>query len=449
MFGLLKSISRIGISEGLSQAKRLQIELCNILCMLSFLICLFYFIVFLFTDSSVQSFIYLIGVTVSLIALFLNFKNKNTSAIVITITLATSLVFYTVVYAGFESQAHCLLTTLVLCSFIMFRNLKYSIICTVLICLLFIGSYYYVNTYGAINPESRLHFGEYFNYIFAIVASALLSFIVIREVEDYITKLESSLDLNEKRNEELETMNMKIENQNKNLELFTSVASHDLRTPLRNVSGFIGLINRRLNGQDPKVDEYINYTQKGVKQMEELINSITYLNRINHDDLEETKSIDLNELCINMLQDLNIQFFPGLSVRYHNLHSLTGKESHFYNLFRNFIENAWKYNQNEERIVEISTQIQDDKLVLSFRDNGIGFDAMYKDQIFNAFERLHANDEYEGTGMGLFICKKIVNLYNGNIEVESVPGEGTTFRMRFPKSIIASKKEQRDLVASL
>ncbi len=438
MLKLLKRVSQIGIEEDYPSAQKLSYEVCNIICTLTLCISLFYAVLFLFTDYKSQAIFFCISICAALYTFYSTSKKRQLqSSIIITIN-SVLLINYTVVYAGFESQAHSILTTFVACSFLLYQNAKYAVISTVFISILFIASYYYVNTYGAINPDSRIYVGEYINYLFAIIGSAILSFILIREVKQYIYEIENSLRINELRNKQLEEKNSHIESQNQNLELFTSVVSHDLRTPLRNISSFVGLIKRKLNGSDQKIDEYVDYTQKGIDQMQELINSITYLNRLDLENGEEEQEIDLNELCQTLITNFNPTLFPDLVINYGDLPVIRAKYSHFYNVFQNLIENAWKYNDQEERVVKISSTYTDTEIKINISDNGIGIDKEYSEKIFNAFERLHSNSEYYGSGMGLFICKKTISLYDGNITLNSEENKGSTFSVSLPKTMLVA-----------
>ena len=438
MLKLLKRVSQIGIEEDYPSAQKLSYEVCNIICILTLCISSVYVILFLCSDYKSQSIMFCISMCAALYALYSTSKKRHLqSSIIITIN-AVLLINYTVVYAGFESQAHSILTTFVACSFMLFQKVKYAVASTIFISILFIASYYYVNTYGAINPDSRIYIGEYINYLFAIIGSAILSFILIREVKHYINEIENSLRINELRNEQLEEKNSQIESQNQNLELFTSVVSHDLRTPLRNISSFVGLIKRKLNGSDQKIDEYVDYTQKGIDQMQELINSITYLNRLDLENGEDEQEIDLNQLCQALNTNFNPTLFPGLVIKFDDLPTIKAKYSHIYNVFQNLIENAWKYNDQETKVVTISTQHRETMFEINISDNGIGIDKEYSEKIFNAFERLHSNSEYYGSGMGLFICKKTVSLYDGNITLISEDNKGSTFSISLPKTMLVA-----------
>jgi len=437
MLKLLKRVSQIGVEEDYPNAQKLSYEVCNIICLLTLLISSFYAVLFLFTPYKDQSIVFSISIVITLYTFYSTSKKRQLQSNIVVTANAVILVFYTVLYSGFESQAHCILTTLVVCSFMLFQNYKHAVVSTIIISLLFIFSYYYVNTYGAINPTSRIYPGEYINYLFAIAGSALLSYILIGEVKSYIDKIENSLRINEFKNKQLLEKNTYIENQNKNLELFTSVVSHDLRTPLRNISSFVGLIKRRLKGTDKKINEYVDYTQKGISQMQELINSITYLNRLDLENGEEEVDLDLNQLCHDVIKNFNPELFPGLIVNYSELPTIKVKYSHFYNVFQNLIENAWKYNHHDNRIVNISSKLTENYIELKISDNGIGIDKEYSEQIFNAFERLHSNSEYYGSGMGLFICKKTISLYEGTMRLGKEDMAGSTFLISLPINVLS------------
>jgi PAS domain S-box-containing protein len=221
---------------------------------------------------------------------------------------------------------------------------------------------------------------------------------------------------------------------NKELEQFAYVASHDLQEPLRTVSSFTGLLEKRYNDKlDERGKEYITFIIEGAFRMERIINDLLTLSRIGRINMERS-NIDCNDIIdkvVIMMHDSIKK--TDANITYNSLPTLNANETNLVQLFQNLIGNALKFHkEGDSPRINIAVQRNNNEWLFSVKDNGIGIDPKYFGKIFVIFQRLHNRQEYSGTGIGLSICKKIVESYGGRIWVESTVGEGTTFYFTFP-----------------
>lgn len=242
-----------------------------------------------------------------------------------------------------------------------------------------------------------------------------------------------------------------LERSNKELEQFAYVASHDLQEPLRMVTSYMQLIERRYRGKlDADADEFIAFAVDGANRMKMLINDLLTYSRVGTRG-KELVPTDSGAVLRRVLDDLQLAIGEsGATVTFDPLPMVLADAIQLAQLFQNLIGNALKFhNKNVAPVIHISThpalplpslgqhrggqgervceEARRGLTTFVVRDNGIGFDAQFSDRIFIIFQRLHTKEEYEGTGIGLAICKKIVERHGGRIWVESYPGQGSTF----------------------
>jgi PAS domain S-box-containing protein len=224
---------------------------------------------------------------------------------------------------------------------------------------------------------------------------------------------------------------------NAELEQFAYIASHDLRSPLRQVSSYVSLLDRRYGDKlDADARDFIAFAHDGAVRMDQLVVDLLEFSRVGR-NAKPVEPVALSEVvheaCANLHS--NIIDANGKVSIVGTLPVINGAASDLVRLLQNLIGNAIKYSLPERPpVVNISAVTRPMSNVLTVRDNGIGIEQIYHDTIFGVFKRLHTPDKYEGTGIGLAICKKIIDQHNGRIWVESKPGEGTAFHMEFPRS---------------
>ncbi|MCH2083158.1 MAG: ATP-binding protein [Saprospiraceae bacterium] len=232
-----------------------------------------------------------------------------------------------------------------------------------------------------------------------------------------------------KRQEEaLKKYTQELEISNQELERFAHIASHDLKSPLRNINSFVNLIERRLDlKKDPKLLKYLKFVTNSVSYMYSLIQDILEYSTLNHEKKIREQEVNLNSTIERIKETLAAQIEEGAHIKADPLPTLFANSSLLFQLFFNLIENGLKYNQHPTPEVKIRVYKEADFYQFSISDNGIGIDPKFNEQIFEMFSRLHVQTTYEGTGIGLAICKKIVHLYDGKIWMESELGKGTSF----------------------
>lgn len=225
--------------------------------------------------------------------------------------------------------------------------------------------------------------------------------------------------------------NLKLKNEE--LKQFAYVASHDLQEPLRMVSGYVQLLKRRYEGKlDSEADEFIRYAVEGSNRMQLLIDDLLAYSRIGTQS-GERDSVDSEKVLETVVSDLHFMISEyHADITHDPLPVIKGERSQLSELFLNLISNAIKFHGEAPPHVHVSAVREDTAWAFSVRDNGIGIDPKYFNRIFVIFQRLHTRREYPGTGIGLAICKKIVEHHGGQIRVESKPGEGSVFSFTIP-----------------
>ncbi len=240
-----------------------------------------------------------------------------------------------------------------------------------------------------------------------------------------------------KRSEQLLQESMKdLARINTELEQFTYVASHDLKEPLRMISSFAQLLEKQYKDKlDEGANDFIRFIIEGVVRMQDLINNLLKYSKIGKSSREFEK-VDLNNVLKDAIDNLKkIINETNAEVIYDSLPSLFVDKYQLLQVFQNLISNAIKFHGESPPLIHVSARPDNKHWVFSVRDNGIGIDSKDYERIFIIFKRLHTKDEYGGTGIGLAICKKIVEQYGGKIWVESEVGNGSTFYFSIPKEI--------------
>jgi signal transduction histidine kinase len=232
---------------------------------------------------------------------------------------------------------------------------------------------------------------------------------------------------------------------NCDLEQFAYVASHDLQEPLRMVAAYTQLLAERYRGKlDKDADRYIGYAVEGATRMQALLEDLLAFSRVGRNGFAP-KSIDAGVAVDEALKNLAIAVKENaVTVTRNNLPTVVADRVHLVQLFQNLIGNAIKFRGQQPPRITICAEKQGEEWAFSVSDNGIGIAPEHRDFIFRMFQRLHTRAEYPGNGVGLAICKKIVEQHGGRIWVESELGRGSNFRFTFPAAAADRdvKKEQ-------
>ena len=233
-----------------------------------------------------------------------------------------------------------------------------------------------------------------------------------------------------------EILKLKLEElarSNAELEQFAYVSSHDLQEPLRMITSYLQLLQRRYQGKlDDKADKYINYAVDGALRMQVLINDLLEFSRVTT-RAKEPEPTDSEFILNQTLSNLELYIRQNnASVSHDPLPEVIADSTQLAQVFQNLIINGIKFNSGARPRIHISSERKAKEWIFSVKDNGIGIDPQYAEKIFEVFKRLHNKEKYPGTGIGLAICKKIIELHGGRIWVESELDKGTIFYFTLP-----------------
>ena len=250
----------------------------------------------------------------------------------------------------------------------------------------------------------------------------------------------SDTDITERKRVEdaLSRLVSKLSAANRDLSQFAYVASHDLQEPLRMISSYLQLLSKRYSGHiDKDADEFINYAVDGANRLQRMIIDLLTYSRVGTRG-KLFANTDVGVVLGFALTNLEIAIEEAhAKITYSNLPTVKADEAQLLQLFQNLIQNAIKFRSNKPPVVHVSAERGDGEWIFSVKDNGIGIDPQYQDRLFVIFQRLHSAAKYPGTGIGLALCKRIVERHSGRIWVESELEKGSTFRFTIP-----DKKEE-------
>jgi signal transduction histidine kinase len=260
-----------------------------------------------------------------------------------------------------------------------------------------------------------------------------------QRILDEVAELERAHAMLDRRTRELERSNA-------DLEQFAYVASHDLQEPLRKVASFCQLLQRRYQGLlDERGEQYIEYAVDGAKRMQGLINDLLAFSRVGRNPGEHVV-VPAGELVDGALANLEVALsLSGGRVVHDDLPKVSAEPALLTAVFQNLVGNALKFHGEVPPEVRVTADRDGDDWVFSVRDNGIGIDAEYADRIFALFQRLHSRSAYPGTGIGLAMCRRIVEYHGGRIWLDTeTSGEGATFRFTLPARLERGGEEGDD-----
>lgn len=366
----------------------------------------------------------LANIAVELTAIFYAYRSRHDIARILTTFVFPTLMASNVIIHGGNFGETNIFFALGFTAFILYENHRRWQIASVLyISLLFAGSKLiaiqsqYDKTFE-INP-----YDEIITFPMTLLVIGLIILLYQKELQKQ-EQIKSQLI------QDLEKKNKETEQIFEELNQFTYIASHDLKTPLRTISSHLDLIHLHLSRQDyAAVDTDIRFAKLGAKQLYTLINDILEYKKVNQ-AIKEFTIVNLPELLLEVENNLGqlISAKKGV-ITYDELPQLHADQHEILTLFQNLLENALKYNETGNARVHIQYQHEGPHLIFDFADNGIGIDPEYHQSIFQFFKRLHTTATYEGTGIGLGLCKKICANYFGDIQVLTSTEEGTVFRV--------------------
>lgn len=272
--------------------------------------------------------------------------------------------------------------------------------------------------------------------------STWILFFQNKQKKRYNKKLEIKVS---ERTKHLETSNQKLSIANQELEQFAYITSHDLKEPLRNISSFSSLIERRIRQEKyDNLGEYLGFISQNTRQMHALIEDILAFSKIENVEAQ-SKTTSLAKIIENTKNDLHLLIKEKQGKIVFQDPNLTNESANILlpfqvsMIFKNLIENGLKYNQSPTPTIKIAHKITNNYHVFTFQDNGIGIDKDYHNKVFEMFKRLHHRGEYNGSGVGLAICKKVVQNIKGQLEILESSDAGTVFELKIPIKMESSQ----------
>lgn len=242
---------------------------------------------------------------------------------------------------------------------------------------------------------------------------------------------------------EIQLQNRRLQDSNEILHQFAYASAHDLKEPLRSIGSFTSIIAKRyLPLLPPEASEYMNFVTGGVKRMESLLSGLLEYSTIIAEDHTATKAFNVKSVLDDVIKNLHSKIVEkGATIECQNpaIYLLVNR-LHLIQLFQNLIGNALKFTSETPKIT-VSCVVQKEIILISIKDNGIGIKQEHGDKIFKLFQRLSRAPQYEGTGIGLTICKNIVEKHNGKIWFESEEGQGTTFFISLPVHLVQQNNQ--------
>jgi signal transduction histidine kinase len=258
-------------------------------------------------------------------------------------------------------------------------------------------------------------------------------FLIVRHAEKLLQGQEAKRKLAE---QALAEKAQDLQRSNSDLEQFAYVASHDLQEPLRMISSYAQLLAKRYKGKmDGDADDYFGFMVDGANRMQALIADLLVYARVDS-RAKEKQPTDCNAVLDRVRRDLTMAIQEsGAIVTIDPLPTIEADETQLAQLFQNLVGNAIKFRNGNAPEVRVSFEAQANDWLFAVKDNGIGIDPQFRERVFAIFQRLHTQADYSGTGIGLAVCKKIVERHGGKIWLESEVGKGTTFLFTVPRKL--------------
>jgi signal transduction histidine kinase len=342
-------------------------------------------------------------------------------------------------------------------------GIRWGVIWMIVILVTFTSVYVYGKSHPSIN--NFINSDDYYFLSYSALSLFVFGFLyifersqtkVLEELADKNILLEEQKKEISAQSDALKLKDEKLQKSNADLQNFAYSASHDLKEPLRMIGMYTQLLQRRIAPTlDERSEEYMFYMTDGVKRMQKLLDDLLLYSRLGKND-NDIQDIDVNQTLLMVILNLTATIKETNTVIVASkLPTICASSTEMMQLFQNMIANAIKFRRADvaPEIMILHTENEKEHTI-TLKDNGIGIKEEYKEKVFNIFTKLHSTSQYEGSGIGLATCKKIVEELGGRMWLTSTEGVGTTFYFTFPKNLIKKKAvlieivEQEDLVSS-
>ncbi len=420
----------IGVHEGLSSAKRSTLRTYNAILLFTLIALLSTLITNLVTLSwtTYDYIAYLGSFGVIACSLILNYKRHYYASRFCYVILFTLMLFALTIVSGnifFAGLFSLILVSITIGFFISSRD---TILITLFILAVNIISIFIVNNIDYnFDPNAYMPVER----VIVLIVTFIVFYLCLNHYKN-ITRV--YFNKNRELIQELGDRNREIKASNENLEQFSYLIAHDIKAPLKTMNSFVGLIERDIReGRFESLSEYSDFVSSSGNRLLKMVDEVLFFSRISNDKKIESHELDTNEIVEQISNELKNNE-NNYSITFDSLHPIQGNKTKVTLLFQNLIHNGLKYNQNPNPTVHVSSKNEADATIFEIEDNGIGIDDEDKDEIFTLFKRLHSESEFEGTGVGLASCKKIVtNHLKGTITVHDNIPNGSIFSIRVPK----------------
>lgn len=430
-----EKVTNNGIDSELLGREVVKFRLLNQMLFIGFSTSALLIIAYLFTGGTIKI---ILGTSINVIVeligfVILYFKRYEFGKYYACFFFPTVIAGQVIAHGGNIGEAN-IFTLIAFIALVIFDDKRFMQLLSVgYICTLYVTSQLYVLNNAEIEAVSGNSYDELITFPAMITAIGFILVLYQREQKKYEAEKQQFIKSLEEKTESYARLNDELSEVNNELEQFTYIASHDLKTPLRSLNNHVGLARRHMQQQQyQSLNDDLNFIEQGAKQMYALVNDIleyksVYNNKARYIDL------DLNNL-IEVITNNQVEYLNNINgqIQAEDLPVLKVRKNDFTILFRNIINNGLKFNEAEQPTVKIKSEASEEYLFLHFEDNGIGIKPEFYDKIFRFFKKLHTSQKYQGTGIGLGLCRKIVNQYQGKIWVNSEPNEGATFTIQLP-----------------
>jgi signal transduction histidine kinase len=258
----------------------------------------------------------------------------------------------------------------------------------------------------------------------------LVAFGAFFQKKKYNSRLKKEV---ESRTKDLENANIMLSKSYEELDQFNKILSHDLKEPLRSIVGFSTLAKKKINAES-KIGEYLNIIGNSGKQLHQLIEDVSVFQKIGHHAKKPAENANIQKMMSDIVESVSILMLEKKGeIKFKNLPIIKTHKLFLFLVFKNLIENGLKYNESISPMIKVTYFERDSTHYFQFQDNGIGIAPQFQDRVFGMFKRLNDRGTYSGSGLGLSICKKMIEKLNGDIQViQSEEGKGSTFQVNFP-----------------